>query len=131
LKPVLVDTSIWIKFFNTGRAEEALMVDFLLENKQVLINDPIRAEILSGASNDREYSRLKNIFEFIPCLTVEPSDWQRAARYRYSLRKKGIQATLIDLLIANHANERKLRLFTADNDFELIAREIDLNFFGR
>ena len=127
---VLVDTSVWIDFFRSGNSPEAWKLVEALEQDRVCCVSVVRAEILSGARNEKEYWNLKDYFSAFPVLS-EPADfWDRVARARFHLARKGISIAIPDLCIAILAEEHPCVLLTRDQEFHRIAKVVRLKFHG-
>jgi hypothetical protein len=92
-------------------------------------------EVLQGASNEREYSRLKEYLSVqrIYFLPEEIKTYEKAAVIYYNLRRQGITPrSTIDILIALTAMEHNLLLLHNDKDFDAIASKIaDLKILNR
>ena len=123
---VLVDTSVWIKFFRFSTAAESLHLDALLQAKAVCTCAPIRVEILSGARNDRERLHLRELFSAIPMKEPPVDFWEKVEEARFTLARKGHQASLVDLIIASTAAHHQVPLWTLDEDFASIQRVVRL-----
>jgi predicted nucleic acid-binding protein len=122
----VVDTSAWISFFR-GDGTTVRRIDPLLAEGTVAVTGPILAEVLSGAGTRSEFEHLKELFEGLERL-VDPTDlWDRVAAFRYSLARKGHQASLIDLSIAISCYDGGQTLMTRDRDFRAIARVVPLD----
>lgn len=57
---VLVDTSVWISFFNGVSSETTDFSSLLIEKNQVCLCPVIIQEILQGINSDREFNILRN-----------------------------------------------------------------------
>lgn len=121
---VLVDTSVWVRFFRHGPASEALHLDGLLQARAVCTCPPIRAEILSGALTERERATLREQLKAIEILALPPDVWDTIAEARFTLARHGHQAALVDLLIAATAVAHHAPLWTLDDDFVAIRRAL-------
>jgi hypothetical protein len=118
---VLVDTSVWIRFFRAKDSPEASALDELLSVAAVATCAPIRAEVVSGAPTRREFQRLRALFDSLTALEPPDDLWPRLEDHRFALARRGIQASLIDLTIALTAQTRRVALWTLDGDFQRIA----------
>ncbi len=123
---VLVDTSIWIDFFKSGKSHEAERLSALLKKERVCIVPIIRAEILSGARTEKEYTALQSHLSALLVLDEPLNLWDSAARVRYLLARKGIQSSLMDLAIAVFAHDHGCELFTRDKEFRQISSVLPL-----
>jgi len=114
---VLVDTSVWVRFFRLPRASESLHLDRLIQLQEVRTCAPVRAEVFSGARTERERFSLQEYFLAIPLLELPADAWERVEEARFRLARKGRQASLIDLLIACAAASHEAALWSLDEDF--------------
>ncbi len=120
---VLVDSSIWIEYFrgsvNDGR------LDFLIEENLVVVNDLILAELIP-ALHLRRQRKLIGLMREIICPPLEV-DWDDLIQMQITCLKNGVNKVGIpDLMIAQHAIQNHLELYTRDKHFTLIARHVPL-----
>src|SRR5690606_31814419 len=88
---ILVDSSVWIDYFQGNPTPEAERLDMLLGSEPLLIGDIILAEVLQGFSKDRDFNtglRLMGSLELIEIGGREIA--VQAARNFRHLRAKGI-----------------------------------------
>jgi predicted nucleic acid-binding protein len=52
---ILVDSSVWIDYFNGNETKEVTKLDLYLSTHVVTIGDIILTEVLQGFKNDRDY----------------------------------------------------------------------------
>lgn len=126
---VLVDTSVWVRFFRVADSPEAQTLDALLAAGPVATCPPIRAEVVSGAKNRREFDRLSDLFDALVNLEPPVEIWRKIEGHRFELAKRGYQASLIDLMIALTAYAHDVVLWSVDDDFTRIASIIPLTRF--
>lgn len=126
---VLVDTSVWVRFFRVTESLEAAMLDALLKAGPVATCPPIRAEVVSGAPTKREYERLRRLFNALVHLEFPAGVWHLIEESRFTLARHGVQASLVDLLIAATAQAHRVALWTLDEDFARIASVLPLSRF--
>lgn len=129
MDPVLVDTSVWVDFFNGRENNQTNILRDYLENEHTIFICPlIIQEILQGIRNDEDYKRVKiNLFN-LDILQLEPvqSSIGAADLYRM-LRKKGVTINKSnDCMIAFYAIHFGIHLLHNDKDFELIKKHSDL-----
>ncbi len=72
---------------------------------------------------------LKEYFSAFLDLTLEPTDYEKAAEFFNICRKKGIQGSNTDFLICAVALNRDLEIFTIDKDFYYFKKYIPLKLF--
>ncbi len=92
MDPVLIDTSVWIDFFNGVKNSKTKSVIDYLEMEYFLFICPlILKEVLQGIRNDDEYLKVKNSMINLEVLIIDPLESANGAADLYrSLRKKGI-----------------------------------------
>jgi len=118
---VLVDTSLWIRYFQPQGWEELKKeVTHLLDQGLVVTCWVIKAELLVGARDERAYERLLKSFRPLEEVTLTSKVWEGAARLGHGLRRKGLSVPLPDLLIAQAAVAADIELWHADAHFERI-----------
>ena len=125
---ILVDTSVWIDYFN-GRITAATdRLDALLGEEMLLTGDLVLAEVLQGFRKDADYRRARSLLErleFRPMLGREVA-LQTARDYRH-LRKKGVTPRkTIDVMIASFCLQNDHRLLHSDRDFDPMAEHLGL-----
>ncbi len=116
---ILVDTSVWIDYFNGANNRYTDNLDSALEEGAVAIGDLIFLEILQGFKTDRDYSRAKTTLESLDQFEMfgHRMALKCAENYR-ALRRKGktIRKTT-DVIIATFCIENQLPLLFSDRDF--------------
>lgn len=124
-EPLLIDTSVWIDFFNGVDSENVNVFNYYLENDfQIFICPVIIQEILQGIKSEKEYRQVK---EYLFALNVLNDDSIEAALgavkiYR-KLREKGITIRRSnDCLIAYYAIKYSLKILHRDRDFDNIIK---------
>lgn len=116
---ILVDTSVWIDYFNGADNEYTAALDSALDAGTVAIGDLIFLEILQGFRNDREFKRAKTLLEMLDQYEMFGHEMvlKCAENYR-DLTKKGITIlTTTDVIIATFCIENQLPLLFSDRDF--------------
>jgi len=124
---VIIDTSAWIESFKSGGDNKLKeLVKRLIIQGDILLPGIIKAEILRGAKNLKEYERLNDLLNGLTYLAVEDSFWERLARFSFELFKKGVIVPLIDTYIALLAIENNVPIIHKDKHFDLIAQKTPL-----
>lgn len=117
---VLVDTSIWIEYFNHRRSEVGEAVEALLREGRVVITGIVVTELLQGARLKSEFDAILESILALPFLDATLNTWVEAGRISYSLRKRGVTVPTTDVTIASLALERQCLLFSLDSHFDRI-----------
>lgn len=116
---ILVDSSVWIDFFNGVACAETDKLNEILGLEEVVIGDLILAEILQGFRSDAGYRAAKNVLTSLTVYDLLGKDMaiQSANNFR-KLRKKGITIRkTADVIIATYCIENKIPLLFTDKDF--------------
>lgn len=116
---IIVDTSVWIDFFNGRDTPQTDTLDRLLGNEPVAIGDLILMEILQGFRADKAYRKAKGLLSALPVFDMLGSEnaINCAAHYR-RLRKRGITVRKsADVIIATFCIVENHSLLFSDKDF--------------
>jgi len=121
---IVVDTSVWIAFFNGAPTAQAQQLDELLGQRALLVGDLILLELLQGFRTERDAMRVRaalDAFDTVSLLTPDLAV-KAAANYR-RLRRAGITIRkTVDLIIGTYCIENHHELLHADRDFEPMTR---------
>jgi predicted nucleic acid-binding protein len=125
---ILVDSSVWVGYFNGQANREIEHLDALLGHEPVAIGDLILAEVLQGFRADRDYRTARSLLTSLTVYNL--LDAERAVRvaenYR-ALRKRGITVRkTADAIIATFCIEVGLPLLFSDKDFEPFVDQLGL-----
>ena len=116
---ILVDTSVWIDYFNGKEDIHTEILDSSIVDGTVAIGDIIFLEILQGFRNNKDYQKVRSRLATLDQYELFGNDmvYRCADNYR-TLRKKGItiRATT-EVIIATYCIEHKLPLLFIDRDF--------------
>lgn len=120
---VLVDTSVWVDFFNGHRSPEAVALEgFIDQEDEIATCGVVIAEFFQGLRSERSIGRLEPYFREMSCLEAsEPETYFRAADLFRQLRRRGITVrSTIDCVIACLAAQHGYHLLAKDRDMALI-----------
>jgi predicted nucleic acid-binding protein len=128
---VLVDTSVWIDYFNGVETDQVNELDGLLGSGRILIGDLILAELLQGFTLDSDYRRARTLLNDIPYADLVGHDVAVAAADNYRrLRKLGVTARkTIDVIIGTFCIVNGHELLHSDRDFQPMERLLGLRIF--
>ena len=124
----LVDSSVWIDYFNGVGTRASDFLDAELGSQPVLVGELILSEVLQGFRSDREYSLAKNaLLGFSVVELGGKRNALRAAESFRALRKRGITPRgTLDCLIAAFCIEQDIPLLHSDKDFLPFQRYLGL-----
>ena len=116
---ILVDSSVWIDFFNGTINPGTEKLDEILGIEEVAIGDLILAEVLQGFRNDRDYKTARQVLTSLTMFDLLGKEQAiKSANNFRILRKKGITIRkTADVIIATYCIENKIPLLFTDKDF--------------
>ena len=125
---ILVDSSVWIDYFNGNPTWQTDLLDNYLSNVPIIMGDLILTEVLQGFKSDKDCQTAKSFLSALPFRQMGGYNVaiQSAQHYR-RLRKAGITVRkTIDVLIATFCIIEELTLLHDDRDFDPIASHLTL-----
>lgn len=126
---MIVDTSVWIDFFNGHPSSQAQRLTRAIEdNEPIGLPGLVLTEILLGLQNDLEAKRVAQLLEaFIDVAEPTGADYLAAAALYRACRTKGVTIrSTIDCVIAQLCLRDGQALLAKDRDFDRIAEKTDL-----
>jgi len=125
---ILVDTSVWIDYFNGHATPHTDYLDTALTDSIVAIGDVILLEILQGFRHDQDYQCAKTALNtldhyelFGNAMAIKCAD-----NYR-TLHQRGITIRRnTDVIIATFCIEHGLPLLFTDRDFQPFVQHLGL-----
>ncbi len=121
---ILVDTTVWIDFFNNNSTRQVLKLEESIKNSEdICICGVILAEILQGIQARNQYLKTKSHLENLVFLPMNDSTFVKSAEIFRYLRKLGITIRKpVDCMIAAVSLESDVPLLHNDRDFDHIER---------
>jgi len=122
---VLIDTCMWsLAFRRKGSIgnKVAKEIGSLIDENRAKIIGQIRQEVLSGYSDVKSYTNLRDKLRYFPNEATIDSDYEVAAEYSNLCRKNGIQGSHADFLICAVSARLKMKIYTNDKDFQHYAK---------
>jgi predicted nucleic acid-binding protein len=125
---IVVDTSVWIDYFNGVAAPHTAVLDELLGERVLATGDLIIAELLQGFDHDAAAKRAMTLLEPLEFFEMVGRDVaiQSAANYR-RLRRRGITVRkTMDMLIGTFCLMRDYEILHNNRDFDVLSRYLGL-----
>jgi len=125
---ILVDSSVWINYFNGRTTWQTEMLDQMLQQIPVCTGDLILTEVLQGFRKESEFKKAREVLSILPCKQLGGYDIaiQSAENYR-TLRKKGITVRkTIDIIIGTFCIVENIPLLHDDRDFDPLTEHLSL-----
>ncbi len=129
---LLVDSSVWIDYFNGIINWQTDLLDKKLENDQVVIGDLILTEVLQGFKSDKDFNLAKSVLSNLKLYSIGGYDiaLESANNYRF-LRKQGVTIRkTIDVIIGTFCIYNNFRLLHKDNDFLPMEKYLSLKTYA-
>ena len=125
---ILVDSSVWINYFNGISTWQTDLLDHYLSNTLIIIGDLILTEVLRGFRSNTDFETAKNFLGALQFQQIGGYNVaiQSANNYRI-LRKSGVTVRkTIDIIIATFCIIEGLTLLHDDRDFEPMVTHFSL-----
>ena len=124
----LVDSSVWIDYFNGVVTPETDHLDAILGVELVVIGDLIVTDVLQGFRSDRHFSEALVLMQSLETIDIGGFDVAvQAARNFRTLRGLGVTVRkTIDCLIATRCIQSGHALLYSDRDFDPFVRHLAL-----
>ncbi len=125
---IIVDSSVWIDYFNDSTTSEVERLDALLGQEPVGIGDLVLIEVLQGFRHDKDYVIAKELLTSLDIYNfLDESIAIKSADNFRLLRRMGITVRkTIDVIIATFCIENELVLLHSDRDFNPFTTHLNL-----
>jgi len=124
---ILVDTNIIINFWKNPIQEQKI----IFNRNDIAISGITISELIHGAKSKKQIQMMKKAFEGFIVLNIESEDWVEVGLLLYRLKKSGISVPFQDVMITFICLKNKAKLWTLDNHFKYIQKEIkELELFS-
>ena len=130
---ILVDSSVWINYFNGTITWQTEILDKLLMQIPLFTGDLILTEVLQGFKKDNDYKKAKETLSILDCKQMGGYELaiKSADNYRI-LRKKGITVRkTIDIIIGTFCINKNIPLLHDDRDFEPMVEHLSLKSISK
>ena len=117
---LLVDSSVWIDYFNGVATPQTDYLHAVVGQRQILVGDIILGEVLQGFRDDKDFEAARRtLSRFSQAQMLDTNLALQSARHYRALRKRGITVRkTIDCFIATYAIAYGHELLHADGDFD-------------
>ena len=125
---ILVDSGVWIDYFNGVDNKQTSTLNNTLGIRPVAVGDLILTEVLQGFREDEDYKIAKSLFDELTVFDLLGKDMaiKSADNFR-ALRKRGITIRkTVDIIIASFCIEMKIPLLFSDKDFKPFIKHLGL-----
>lgn len=121
---ILVDSSVWIDFFNGRSSPTADRLTDLLQDGSAPLGMPdlVLFEVLRGFRHEQDFQAARRALAPLPVVEIAGEDAALRASHHYrALRAAGVTVrSPIDVLLASYCIEHDHALLHADRDFDAL-----------
>ena len=124
LSMVLVDTTVWIDFFNDRNTAHVRTLERMIADEEDICTcGVILAEVLQGIREEDDYARTLSRFDSFLFLPMDRDTFLKAAELYRTLRRRGVTIRKpVDCMIAAVAIEHRIPLLHNGRDFDPIEK---------
>ena len=125
---IVVDSSVWIDYFNGKKTRQTDWLDSALGSTPVIMGDLILTEVLQGFQNNKEFKVAKELLLGMPFIPMvgQVIALKSAENYR-ALRKRGVTPRkTINIIIGTFCVHHQLPLLHDDRDFDPMVEHLGL-----
>lgn len=125
---IVVDSSVWIDYFNATGNAATDRLDRMLGSESILLGDLILTEVLQGFRSETDYRAARAAMAAFPVeAMVGPARAIRAADNYRHLRSRGVTVRkTIDVLIGTFCIDQAHVLLFTDRDFQPMVTHLGL-----
>lgn len=117
---ILIDSSVWIDYFNGNETAQTDWLDSSLGNTPIIMGNLILTEVLQGFQSDKEFKIARALLLRLPFMPMggQALALESAMNYRL-LRRNGVTVRkTIDVMIGTFCIHYQLPLLHDDRDFD-------------
>ena len=125
---ILVDSSVWIDYFN-GRSSRATdRLHDLVGHEEIAMGDLVAVEVLQGFRSDADFNLARRLIESFPSISMLSSSGIVDCAQNYRLfRQRGVTVrSTIDVIIATCCIAWGHSLLYSDRDFDPFVEHLGL-----
>lgn len=125
---IVVDSSVWIDYFNGKKTSQTDRLDSLLGSTPIIMGDLILTEVLQGFQNSKDFNVAKDLLLGMPFMPMvgRAIALKSAENYRLLRRRGVIVRKTIDVTIGTFCMYHKLPLLHDDKDFNPMVKLLGL-----
>lgn len=126
VEKVLIDTPIWIEYFQNRSQVLSKRVDEYLSQNKVCVPRVVIAELIQSSHSTRETSIIERFVEAFHIVDQNEKTWIKAGHLSHQLKKKGKKSRLKDCYLAVIAKDNDCHILTLGRQFEDIRNILDI-----
>ena len=123
---VLIDTPIWIEYFQNRSQVLSKRVDEYLSRSKVFVPRVVIAELIQSSRSAKETSIIERFVEAFHVVDQNEETWIKAGHLSHQLKKNGKSVRLKDCYLAVIAKDNDCHILTLGRQFEDIRNILDI-----
>lgn len=123
---ILIDTSVWIDYFQNKTSSISEEMDRILSEDEVCVPKIVIAELIQGAKSSKEIGVIQDFLDAFHIIDQKEDTWIKAGRLSYDLKKRGKTIHILDCYITIIAQEFSCKIFTLNRHFKEIQKLIPI-----
>ncbi len=125
---MIVDTSVWVPYFNGQISEKVNALDYLLGRELVIMGDLILTEVLQGFLHDDHFHAAKQLLGSLETRSLGGGEIaMAAANNARKIRKAGHPAPkTVDSIIGTYCLLHNIPLLHDDETFDIMEEVLEL-----
>jgi len=120
---VVIDTSVWIHFFNGSDTDN---VAEALEHGVAVLPPIVVSELITGATTQKQRQAIGELLQDAPVHATPLEHWIRVGDLRRTLAQKGLAVSIPDAHVAQCALDLDAVLLSSDGVFSAMAKHVQL-----
>ncbi|PJE80000.1 Ribonuclease VapC15 [invertebrate metagenome] len=126
---ILVDSSVWIDYFNGQPTEAANYLDKAPGSENLVVGDIVLTEGLQDFKHDKDFNTAKNLLTSLDVLPLLKQDIaiKSTQNFRHLRKRRLTVRKTIDVIIATYCIKNEITLLQADKDFHPFAEHLRLS----
>ena len=129
---LLADTNVFIKYWKAlaKSQKDEIAAKELESYKQIMtVNEVVtcgvvRAELLHGATSEKNYKQMNEALSRIPSKDLEGNDWNELGHQLYQYRTHGFTVPFTDAVIASIGIKYRISVWANDKHFDMMKNVI-------
>lgn len=125
---IVVDTSVWIDYFNGIDSRQTALLDKLLGERPLVLGDLILTELMQGFGTEAEAHQVLELLEPLDFVAMVGRDvaLESARNFRRLRRRGATVRKAMDMLIGTYCLMNDCELLHADRDFTAMEQHLGL-----
>ena len=120
---IVIDSSIWIDFFNGDKKtkEVEILNDLLNNDIKIAVTSAVMLEVIAPERNEQKYQRINKQLDKLDLIKVDHDTIMLAIEIYRACQDVGQTMKYLDCMIAASCIQYDLEIFSSDKHFDIMA----------